>query len=248
MSAMPEEILLLARELKREAEHVHGGRTYISGTLAGHPVVLVFSRMGKVAAAATAQHLIDIHRVSSIIFTGVAGALDPTLRIGDVVIARNLWQHDMDASPIFRRSKFPCSCQRFAADPIVSAALHRAALAYLEHDFVRDIDNAAAKNLGIAPPSSYRRHRQWRPLRRDRFRPRSRPPARADRLVRRDGSGAVAQVCHEQSVPLGVVRIISDSADERAPADFGRFVRDAASHYGIGIVRRFLESASGGSV
>ena len=117
LSAMPQEAGLLARELKREAEHVHGGRTYCTGTLAGRRVVVVFSRIGKVAAAATAQHLIDVHRVQSIVFSGVAGALDPTLSVGDIIVGRRLWQHDMDASPIFPALEVPLlGVSAFAAD------------------------------------------------------------------------------------------------------------------------------------
>jgi adenosylhomocysteine nucleosidase len=51
---------------------------------------------------------------------------------------------------------------------------------------------------------------------------------------------AVAQVCYEQGVPLGVVRVISDSANDHAARDFGRFITEAASVYGLGIVRRAL--------
>lgn len=80
MCAMPQEASRLAHELTREHERVHGGRTYYSGTLSGRSVVLVYSRIGKVAAAATAQHLIDVHRVSEIVFTGVAGGLGWLLR------------------------------------------------------------------------------------------------------------------------------------------------------------------------
>ena len=53
--------------------------------------------------------------------------------------------------------------------------------------------------------------------------------------------GAVAQVCHEQGVPLGVVRVISDGADDGALVDFNRFIGEAASVYGLGVVRRFVK-------
>jgi adenosylhomocysteine nucleosidase len=53
---------------------------------------------------------------------------------------------------------------------------------------------------------------------------------------------AVAQVCDEYSVPFGVVRTISDAADENAPHDFARFARDIAGQYSLGILTRFLEA------
>jgi adenosylhomocysteine nucleosidase len=55
---------------------------------------------------------------------------------------------------------------------------------------------------------------------------------------------AVAQVCYEQGVPLGVVRVISDSANDHAAVDFARFITEAASVYGLEIVRRAVAGLS----
>src|ERR1700736_1845137 len=104
MSAMPEEIDLLIAEMGSQAETIsHGRRTYHRGLLWGIPVTLVFSRWGKVAAATTSTHLISALGVKEILFSGVAGAVDPQLRIGDVIVADHLYQHDMDARPLFQR-------------------------------------------------------------------------------------------------------------------------------------------------
>ena len=64
-----------------------GGRTYYKGKLFGINTVMAASRIGKVAAAATATHLIVCYKVDFVIFTGVAGAIDPSLNVGDVVVA-----------------------------------------------------------------------------------------------------------------------------------------------------------------
>ncbi len=53
---------------------------------------------------------------------------------------------------------------------------------------------------------------------------------------------AVAQVCHEYGVPFAVMRTLSDAADDDAHVDFPRFLREVASHYSHGILRRFLLS------
>jgi len=47
-------------------------------------------------------------------------------------------------------------------------------------------------------------------------------------------------VCHEYGVPFAVMRTLSDSADDTAHVDFPRFLREVASHYSHGILRRFL--------
>jgi adenosylhomocysteine nucleosidase len=51
---------------------------------------------------------------------------------------------------------------------------------------------------------------------------------------------AVAQVCHEYSIPFAVLRTISDSADENSVHDFPRFARGIAAHYSAGILARFV--------
>src|SRR5215510_594948 len=108
MSAMREEIQSLVVELGAADQPIHSGmRTYYRGRLWGKPVILVFSRWGKVAAASTVAHLIARFGVEEVIFSGVAGAVDPALNVGDVVIADKLYQHDMDARPLFPRHEIP---------------------------------------------------------------------------------------------------------------------------------------------
>jgi nucleoside phosphorylase len=108
MAAMQEEIDTLLKELPASSEVVDDGqRTYHSGRLWGTPVVVVFSRWGKVAAATTATHLISEFGVGEILFTGVAGAAQPGLNVGDVVVGARFWQHDIDARPLFPRHEIP---------------------------------------------------------------------------------------------------------------------------------------------
>jgi adenosylhomocysteine nucleosidase len=58
---------------------------------------------------------------------------------------------------------------------------------------------------------------------------------------------AVAQVCDEYAMPFGIVRTISDAADEKAQHDFPRFAREIAGRYSLGILARFMGGASNGS-
>ena len=53
---------------------------------------------------------------------------------------------------------------------------------------------------------------------------------------------AVAQVCHDYSVPFAAVRTISDRADDTAHVDFPQFVRDVASRYALAIIDEFVRS------
>ena len=107
MSAMREEIETLIQEIEVSEKVIKGMRSYYKGKLWGKEVVLVFSRWGKVASATTATHLITDFNVDEILFTGVAGAVNDALEIGDVVIGDALYQHDMDASPLLEPFEVP---------------------------------------------------------------------------------------------------------------------------------------------
>ena len=76
------------------------GITYVSGRLFGHDVVVATCGIGKVYAAICAQTMILRYAPALLINTGVAGTLSSELGIGDVAVATELVQHDMDTSPI----------------------------------------------------------------------------------------------------------------------------------------------------
>ena len=92
--AIPQELAHLRAALDSaetvEVAHVRFDR----GRLDGHEVVLVGAGIGKVNTALVATLLADRFGCRLIVFSGVAGGLDPSLRIGDVVIADRTLQHD----------------------------------------------------------------------------------------------------------------------------------------------------------
>src|SRR4051812_8668352 len=109
MGAMLEEVSGIVEQLGTTKITRVGGRDYIEGAWHGIDVVVVFSRWGKVAASVTAAILLTRFEVRGIFFVGVAGAADPALGLGDIVVATDLLQHDMDASgiPAFSRFEVP---------------------------------------------------------------------------------------------------------------------------------------------
>ncbi len=243
MSAMKEEIDDLVAEMGPGAQVVRAGlRTYHVGSLWGTPAVLVFSRWGKVAAAAAATTLITRFGVDRILFTGVAGAVDPWLRVGDVVVADQLYQHDMDARPLFARHQVPLL--GLSAFP-THCGFRRAAAAAAEQFLAQDLrDEVGAEILaefGIARPrvvaGDIASGDRFLARSEDRRRLRERLPTTL--CVEMEGA-AVAQVCYEHGLPCTVIRTISDGADESAPGDFARFVWRVAGPYTRGILRHLL--------
>ena len=107
ISAMQEEIASLQHMLKVEKKIVKGMRTYYQGILFNRKVILVFSRWGKVASATTATQLLNEFEIDEILFTGVAGAVHPDINIGDIIIGSELYQHDMNGSPLVKTFEIP---------------------------------------------------------------------------------------------------------------------------------------------
>lgn len=244
MSAMHEEIHLLHKQMEVESEVLLGMRTYFVGKLYGKEVVVVFSRWGKVAAASTATALIVQFGVDEIIFSGVAGGLDKRLNIGDIVIGESLIQHDMDATPIFSKFEIPLMDKTyFDSDTNISKRLISAAQKYVAEN---KLDNVLIEEFGLHSPTIYIGNIASG----DRFisdnaeieRFRTELP---DVLCVEMEGAAVAQICYEYGVPFGIVRTISDSANDDAHIDFIRFVDKVACHYTSGIIEGYLGGGDG---
>ena len=98
IGAMEEEVALLKNDMKIEETVEYASMLFCKGELCGKQVVIVRSGIGKVNAAICAQLLADKFAVDVLINTGVAGSLDATIDIGDMVISTDLVEHDMDTT------------------------------------------------------------------------------------------------------------------------------------------------------
>lgn len=86
ISAFAEELERLRSATAITGTRVLHGRTYYLGTLAGQDVVLLLSGFSMVNAAMTTQALLDHFPVRAIVFSGIAGGVNPGLQIGDVAV------------------------------------------------------------------------------------------------------------------------------------------------------------------
>ncbi len=96
IGAMDSEVDNLIARMAQTSTTDYAGRRFVTGTLAGKDVVVVQSGIGKVAAAITAQMLIDRYGVGALLNTGMAGGLDPRLAVKDLVVGTDALQHDFD--------------------------------------------------------------------------------------------------------------------------------------------------------
>ena len=243
VAAMDEELrAVLARMADAQVVSM-AGRACYCGHLHGHAVVAVLSRIGKVAAATTTTALLERFRPRAVLFTGAAGGLADQVRVGDLVIADALLQHDMDASPLFARHEVPLYGRaRFPTDTVLRSALAAACAAVLA-DAPRLLGEAAMAEFHIGMPALH----HGLIVSGDRFVCTSVESSRLraelpDALAVEMEGAAVAQVCTDYGVPFAVVRVISDRADDDAHTDFQRFITDVASRYSAAIVEHLLRA------
>lgn len=100
IGALNDEVKNIIARLDGHSSEVISGIEFNTGTLFGKKIVVARCGVGKVFAAICAEAMIIRYNPRLIVNTGVGGALDPTLRPLDVVVAESLVQHDMDTSPI----------------------------------------------------------------------------------------------------------------------------------------------------
>ena len=93
VSAFEPEWMVLKAHLTESIEHKINGRSFVTGKLAGKDVVLFLSGVSMVNAAMNTQLALDRFSITSVLFSGIAGGVDPALHIGDVVIADQWGQY-----------------------------------------------------------------------------------------------------------------------------------------------------------
>ena len=232
LSALAEEQQGLIELLHQPRRVERAGRSFWQGELHGQPVVLGLSRIGKVAAATTATTLIEAFGVQRLIFTGVAGGIGPGVQVGDVVVAQEFVQHDMDASPLFPRYQIPLyGRERFACDTGLAQALLNATRAGLQQLGLPATVHQGLIASGDRFVSAAEEARLLHATLSE--------AGHAALAVEMEGA-AVAQVCHDYGIPYAAMRTISDRADDTAHVDFPKFVNEVASRYALAILDAFM--------
>lgn len=212
-------------DILEEKETVPGpaGLSFIRGRLGRHSVVAVKAGIGKVNAALCTQAFIDRLAPDCIINVGVAGALDPTLHIGDVVISEGAVQHDFDTT-------------FFGDEPGLLPGVNQVVIP-ADTQLVQMTEQACI--AGGIPC------RRGRILSGDQFVAENKKKERLQ--VQFGGTctemegGAIAHVCWLNRVPFVILRAISDGAGDGADMQYEEFVRTAA-HQAMKILKNLPET------
>lgn len=224
------EIAPIEKRLQDSREMVIRGYVFHHGTLNGQQVVVGRSGAGKVNAAIIATLLIGHFNPSALFFSGSAGAVDPALRPGDVVIGATVAQHDVGLQGpkgIVRRGlRTAVTGERdpllVPAPEMLLAAARRSApgltlpkVKTTEGERVPRIIEGVIVTGDVFMADGARREELWRSL--------------GATAVEMEG-GAVVQTCRQFGVSCLVVRSITDRADAQALTRYEEFLATASEN------------------
>jgi len=209
MGAMPEEIEPILEKLDSYEAVKYAKNTYYRGKYKGVDVVVAYSKIGKVFSTLTAATMLQMFGCDLLLFTGVAGAVNPQLKIGDLIIASKLSQHDLDITIFGHPHGYvPEGSVYIDTDPDLRA---------LAKVVAKELDVEVSEGI-IATGDQFIASEDKKNFISDTF--------KADALEMEGAS--VATVCDALEVPFFILRSISDAADMDAGFNFDEFVESSA--------------------
>ena len=217
------------------------GIEFITGKIHDRDVVLARIGIGKVNAAMTATLLIDHFEPAEVIFTGTAGSLNPDIHPGDIIIGESTVYHDHGwaTGEGFEAiaTKNPITGEQNPAYfPADEKLLNLAQISGDEVELVVVHHNITPRKPKITRGTIATG---------DGFITSKQMQSDIRRLVQADAvemeGAAVAQVCHQFSLPCLIIRGVSDSANESTKNDFKSFMRSAA-HNSATLVLKIIKN------
>ncbi|MDR2717017.1 MAG: 5'-methylthioadenosine/S-adenosylhomocysteine nucleosidase [Treponema sp.] len=220
IGAMEDEVSLLRSAMETPRLTKIGEFEFYEGKLEGKSVVLLRCGIGKVSAAVGCALLIHTFKPDFVVNTGSAGGIDPTLHFSDVIISTGLVYHDVDVTAFnYAPGQLPGQPQIFPADENLIARAEQA-MSELKQKNVLPADLNHCRGL-IGTGDIFMHQPESIAALRRRF-----PDIAA---VEMEGA-AIAHCCRLLSVPVLVIRALSDIAGVESPVKFDEFLPVASKH------------------
>lgn len=209
LGAMVEEILPFLDILKDYKKIEFGKNFYYTAKFKNHDLIIAYSKIGKVNSALTASILCEKFGAEILLFSGVAGALKQNLKIGDLVYATKLAQHDLDIS-IFGHpfGYVPGGAVFIDTDEKLNTLAKKTAF---------DLGINLQSGI-IASGDQFICDENKKSWIKDTF----------DASCAEMEGASVGVVCDALQVPFFILRAISDEAGHKAEFDFDQFVEKSA--------------------
>lgn len=211
LGAMDQEITLLTQSLAQSSTSTIQHLECHIGQFAGHEVMIARCGIGKVASALAVGVLTQAFSPDVVINTGSAGGYDKQLQVGDIVIADELVQFDVDLTnfgyapgqPAGMPARFECDAQ------LIDLALTQVA-GFADINAIKGLIGTSDKFICEAADTQHIA---------------SLFPTVA--AVEMEGA-AIAQACHMANTRCVVIRCISDLANEESTHTFEEYLEKAA--------------------
>ena len=225
MGAMEEEIEPLLAYFENVNVVEFANYKYYEVNYKGLDIVVAYSKIGKVFASLTATTMIEKFTCDTLLFSGVAGGINPELKIGDLIIADKLCQHDLDITAFGHPNGFVPGGKVFVE---ATESLRNIAKKVANENNLKVIEGT------IATGDQFVHSTERKDFIQSTF--------NADALEMEGAS--VAVVCDALNVPFFILRAISDTADMDAGFDFDEFLKSSAKNsadYLIKIVNELIK-------
>ena len=228
MGAMPEEVAPILEKLGEYKTTEYAGNKYYEASYKGIEVVVAYSKIGKVFSTLTATTMIEHFECDRLLFSGVAGAVSSDLKVGDLVVATKLSQHDLDITAFGHPHGFvPEGSVYVEADKDMIE---------LSKKVASSMDKSVKEGI-IATGDQFVANEERKNWIQETF--------NASALEMEGGS--VAVVCNALNVPFFILRSISDAADMDASFSFDEFLESSAiisAEFVMNMVEEIIKSKS----
>ncbi|MBU1659037.1 5'-methylthioadenosine/adenosylhomocysteine nucleosidase [bacterium] len=209
MGAMPEEIAPILEKLGTYTTTEYAKNKYYEASYRGVDLIIAYSKIGKVFSTLTASTMIEHFGAEKLLFSGVAGAISSELRVGDLIVATKLSQHDLDITAFGHPFGFvPEGAVFIEADT---------QMIEMSKEVATSMRKTVKEGI-IATGDQFVANEQRKNWIGNTF--------NADALEMEGAS--VAVVCDALNIPFFILRAISDAADVDASFSFDEFLESSA--------------------
>jgi len=209
MGAMPEEIAPILERVGEYKTITYAGNKYYEASYKGLDLVIAYSKIGKVFSTLTATTMCEHFGAQKLLFSGVGGAISSKLKVGDLIVATKLAQHDLDITAFGHSFGYvPEGAVYVEADK---------KLISLSKEVASEMGKSVQEGI-IATGDQFvadEKRKNW-----------IGETFGADVLEMEGAS--VAVVCDALNVPFFILRAISDAADMDASFSFDEFLETSA--------------------
>lgn len=209
MGAMVEEVEPLLEKIGNYNVSEYAKNKYYEASYNGLDLIIAYSKIGKVNACLTATTMIEKFKADTLLFSGVAGAVNEDLKIGDILYATKLAQHDLDISAFGHPFGYVPEGSVFVKS---DENLNALALSVAKEEGIKLSSGIIATGDQFICDEE---KKNW-----------IKNTFKADAIEMEGAS--VAVVCDALNVPFFILRAISDGAGMDAEFDFDVFLKNSA--------------------